>query len=58
MPLTRYNYVTPTSYLELLSTFLHLLADKRAEISTTKGRLEAGLGKLVHSAAQVRVETC
>lgn len=27
--LERYNYVTPTSYLELISTFITLLAEKR-----------------------------
>ncbi len=27
--LERYNYVTPTSYLELISTFITLLAVKR-----------------------------
>jgi dynein heavy chain len=30
--LRRYNYVTPTSYLELLSLFKQLLKEKRVEI--------------------------
>lgn len=38
----RYNYVTPTSYLELLTTFIKLLAEKRKEINETKRRLEVG----------------
>lgn len=28
--LERYNYVTPTSYLELITTFITLLSEKRA----------------------------
>jgi dynein heavy chain len=49
----RYNYVTPTSYLELLSTFLKLLAEKRNEVTTAKKRLESGLDKLTSTANQV-----
>lgn len=50
----RYNYVTPTSYLELLNTFLRLLGEKRADVSAAKKRLESGLDKLSSTAAQVR----
>ncbi|KAF8071068.1 Dnah1 [Scenedesmus sp. PABB004] len=53
--LRRHNYVTPTSYLELLTTFLKLLADKRAEVTAAKRRLEGGLDKLTSTAAQVEV---
>lgn len=49
----RYNYVTPTSYLELLTTFLKLLSEKRAETTAQKRRLEGGLGKLTSTAEQV-----
>jgi hypothetical protein len=49
----RYNYVTPTSYLEILSTFLKLLAEKRTEVTTAKKRLESGLDKLTSTANQV-----
>lgn len=49
----RYNYVTPTSYLELLSTFLKLLSEKRSELTTAKKRLKSGLDKLTSTAAQV-----
>jgi dynein heavy chain len=49
----RYNYVTPTSYLELLATLLKLLADKRTEVTAAKRRLESGLGKLTSTATQV-----
>jgi dynein heavy chain len=42
----RYNYVTPTSYLEVLSTFKILLGRKREEVGTAKRRLVVGLDKL------------
>lgn len=45
--------MTPTSYLELLSTFLKLLAEKRSEVTTAKKRLESGLDKLTSTANQV-----
>ena len=53
--LRRYNYVTPTSYLELLSTLTKLLGEKRTEIVTMKSRLVVGLDKLVSTAQQVEV---
>ena len=40
--LRRRNYVTPTSYLELLSSFGKLIARKRTETSTKKDRLQIG----------------
>jgi dynein heavy chain, axonemal len=43
----RYNYVTPTSYLELLSTFKSVLAKKREEVGTLKNRLQIGLDKII-----------
>lgn len=36
--LRRYNYVTPTSYLELLRCFKNLLVSKRNEVETQKSR--------------------
>lgn len=51
----RYNYVTPTSYLELLTTFIKLLGEKRREIDVSRRRLETGLDKLLSTAAQVEV---
>ncbi|KAF5829736.1 dynein heavy chain and region D6 of dynein motor-domain-containing protein [Dunaliella salina] len=53
--LRRSNYVTPTSYLELLGTFIRLLSDKRNEINNSRRRLEVGLQKLLSTAAQVEV---
>jgi dynein heavy chain len=50
----RYNYVTPTSYLELLSTFRKILGEKREEIGTARHRLSVGLDKI--SSTEVAVE--
>ncbi len=47
--------MTPTSYLELLTTFLKLLGEKRAELAGMKRRLEGGLDKLASTATQVAV---
>ena len=41
--LRRHNYVTPTSYLELLGLYSTILVDKREEIIFLKNRLEKGL---------------
>ncbi|XP_068083304.1 dynein axonemal heavy chain 7 [Anabrus simplex] len=51
--LGRKSYVTPTSYLELISTFKELLEKKREEVLKTKYRYEGGVGKLVSAAEQV-----
>ncbi|XP_014909460.1 dynein heavy chain 7, axonemal [Poecilia latipinna] len=51
--LQRHNYVTPTSYLELISTFKNLLRTKRAEVMQLKYRYEVGLEKLQSAADQV-----
>ena len=53
--LRRYNYVTPTSYLELLSTFKRVLAEKRDELATGKRRLSVGLDKLDSTEKDVAV---
>lgn len=39
----RYNYVTPTSYLELLSTFETLLEERSKRLNQSKQELENGL---------------
>jgi len=51
----RYNYVTPTSYLEVLSTFKTLLAIKREEVQTAKKRLVIGLDKLESTEVEVDI---
>ena len=53
--LRRHNYVTPTSYLELILTFKSLLDVKRQDILTTKNRYVVGLDKLHFAASQVSV---
>lgn len=47
--------MTPASYLELLTTFIKLLGEKRRDIGVSKQRLEAGLSKLLTTATQVEV---
>ena len=49
----RNNYVTPTSYLELLGAFRSLLDVKRSEVSTAKSRYDVGLRKLNDTAESV-----
>ena len=49
----RHNYVTPTSYLELISSFKSLLGNKRGEVLKLKQRYETGLEKLKFAASQV-----
>lgn len=51
--LRRHNYVTPTSYLELILTFKHLLQVKRNEVNTARNRYVIGLQKLDFAASQV-----
>ncbi|XP_037706594.1 dynein heavy chain 7, axonemal isoform X3 [Choloepus didactylus] len=51
--LQRFNYVTPTSYLELISTFKLLLEKKRSEVMKMKKRYEVGLDKLNSASSQV-----
>lgn len=53
--LRRHNYVTPTSYLELILTFKKLLGQKRTEIMTLKNRYVTGLEKLEFAASQVAI---
>uniref|UniRef100_A0A8C2Y9F3 Dynein axonemal heavy chain 7 n=1 Tax=Coturnix japonica TaxID=93934 RepID=A0A8C2Y9F3_COTJA len=51
--LQRHNYVTPTSYLELISTFKALLGKKRIKVMEMKRRYEVGLEKLNTATAEV-----
>eukprot|EP00798_Chlamydomonas_sp_ICE-L_P012762 gene12762-16013_t len=54
--LGRFNYVTPTSYLELISAFKTLLDSKRSENTKMKSRYIIGLEKLKGSAEQVELK--
>nr|KAJ3422321.1 Dynein heavy chain 7, axonemal [Polyrhizophydium stewartii] len=51
--LSRHNYVTPTSYLELLFAYKTLLNKRREEISTVRKRYAGGLDKLQFAAEQI-----
>merc|ERR1711871_881981 len=49
----RNYYVTPTSYLSLISTFKDLLGAQREKVLTAKHRYDNGLSKLAETEAQV-----
>ncbi|DBA03742.1 TPA: hypothetical protein N0F65_004159 [Lagenidium giganteum] len=51
--LRRYNYVTPTSYLELLHTFKSVLLTKRDEVQSKRARLQNGVDKIIATKDQV-----
>ncbi|KAK7101384.1 hypothetical protein V1264_019771 [Littorina saxatilis] len=51
--LGRHNYVTPTSYLELINSFKNLLQKKQDETMQAKRRYVVGLDKLAFAASQV-----
>ncbi|XP_014674130.1 PREDICTED: dynein heavy chain 1, axonemal-like [Priapulus caudatus] len=51
--LSRHNYVTPTSYLELLGIFTHLVKLKKSELNTARLRTKTGLDKLLSTAEEV-----
>ncbi|KAH8377909.1 hypothetical protein KR093_007822, partial [Drosophila rubida] len=53
--LHRYNYVTPTSYLELIQTFKSLLSQKRNNITVNRNRYLTGISQLDIAAQQVGV---
>lgn len=44
--LGRHNYVTPKSYLELLSIFTYLIGKKKQELKVAKTRMKSGLDKV------------
>ncbi|XP_061474275.1 dynein axonemal heavy chain 12 [Rhineura floridana] len=51
--LGRHNYVTPTSYLELIASFQQLLTQNRDNIMKAKKRYTNGLDKLAFAESQV-----
>lgn len=51
--LRRINYVTPTSYLELIRSFKGSLASCRDQVNAQRRRYEIGLEKLAFAAEQV-----
>ena len=50
--LSRYNYVTPTSYLELLGLFNKIIVTKKKELRTARDRTNTGLNKVGFSFVQ------
>uniref|UniRef100_A0A7N6C1K8 Dynein axonemal heavy chain 12 n=1 Tax=Anabas testudineus TaxID=64144 RepID=A0A7N6C1K8_ANATE len=54
--LGRHNYVTPTSYLELIAAFRQLLSQKRDTVMKAKQRYTNGLDKLAFAESQVYKE--
>ena len=44
--LSRHNYVTPTSYLELLGIFQKLISMKKSELNNSRKRTKTGLDKV------------
>jgi dynein heavy chain len=53
--LKRYNYVTPTNYLELVTGYTNLLKEKRSEIGEMCSKLEHGLTTLERAREDVAV---
>ncbi|XP_029991393.1 dynein heavy chain 1, axonemal [Sphaeramia orbicularis] len=51
--LSRHNYVTPKSYLELLKIFSDLIGRKKKELCTARQRMKTGLDKLLSTAEDV-----
>uniref|UniRef100_A0A8C3V3B4 Dynein axonemal heavy chain 3 n=1 Tax=Catharus ustulatus TaxID=91951 RepID=A0A8C3V3B4_CATUS len=54
--LRRHNYVTPTSYVELILTFKTLLNKKREEVDMMRTRYLVGLEKLEFASSQVNMQ--
>ena len=46
LELKRYNYTTPTSYLELVKLYMDILKKQQEKISTNERRYRVGLEKL------------
>uniref|UniRef100_A0A670IKF9 Dynein axonemal heavy chain 12 n=1 Tax=Podarcis muralis TaxID=64176 RepID=A0A670IKF9_PODMU len=51
--LGRHNYVTPTSYLELIASFQQLLTQNRDNVMKAKKRYTNGLDKLAFAESQI-----
>ena len=53
LELRRFNYVTPTNYLELVKGYRALLAEKSSELGSSASKLANGLAKLEDAKEQV-----
>ncbi|CAL1534965.1 unnamed protein product, partial [Lymnaea stagnalis] len=51
--MSRHNYVTPTSYLELLGLFSQLVSKKKGELTLASMRLKTGLDKILVTTKEV-----
>lgn len=51
--LGQHNYITPTSYLELIAAFRLLLTERRDAVMKAKRRYTNGLDKLAFAESQV-----
>eukprot|EP01105_Mastigella_eilhardi_P018534 TRINITY_DN42_c0_g2_i2.p1 TRINITY_DN42_c0_g2~~TRINITY_DN42_c0_g2_i2.p1 ORF type:complete len:4316 (+),score=1161.39 TRINITY_DN42_c0_g2_i2:1869-12950(+) len=51
----RTNWVTPTSYLELLKVFKKILALKKQELTKTRQRMQSGIDKIQQASRDVAV---
>lgn len=52
--LNRRNYVTPTSFLELLNNYKSILKQKRIDVGQSKQRLVTGLEVLAQAAVEIQ----
>ncbi len=52
--LSRHNYVTPTSYLELLGILSNLIGVKKFQVQQARNRTKTGLDKLLATADEVQ----
>ena len=57
LALGRHNYITPTSYLELIGAFKTLITQKQESTMKAKRRYIIGLEKLAFAASQVTAYT-
>jgi len=53
--LSRKNYVTPTSYLELLNNYQGILTNKRKEVQDARTRLVKGLDVLAQAGKEIAI---
>jgi dynein heavy chain len=53
--LNRTNYVTPTSYLEMLGLYKKLLEKRKSELATQRTRTATGLEKLLNATKEVEI---
>ncbi|XP_054274165.1 dynein axonemal heavy chain 2 [Macrosteles quadrilineatus] len=54
MEMKRHNYVTPTNYLELVTGYKQILADKRVEVANAANKLRNGLFKIDETKVKVQ----